>query len=429
MRRWELYGDWALMRHLKLLRVILVSIFLFGLYTNLSISFGELRLYGAYSLFAGVVLLALRPPNSRKWLHSVALLTGICSLSVIFGAQLWGQGLRSSAQLLLSVIACTGFVRELSRYSREQLTRLFFYSAVVVIAFAFLEAFVGLSAFSDAVRARLYGEDGVFLYSSDDRDILLHGITRPKVFTQEPSHPAKWVAVMLSAWLLLSSSKRKEIIFVGLLIVAMAAMRSPTLLLSLIAFFYFSFINQAKTSLGWRLIRGFSLAVLLFALATVQYWAAVLPFERAQALADGSDASSVIRLIGPAQIAIEQLQKDPFFGVGIGATSAADDTLRSVYSQYESIKMERFDLVQDSGWGNSLFQFFVFFGILGSGLFFFWLVRYGRLFFGIKAAATLVLFVAIFNFEGAFVIIRPWAYLFLLMLAVRFSVAAVNNRV
>jgi len=382
---------------------------------------GGFRIFGALSLTAGFLLLLSRLPYNSSYYKLLIVFFLICALTIIFGASpahYAFQGVRSTAQLGLSVLAATGLAKEFSSWPIKKLKKTFLNLASVVIIFAAAEVYGGLKPVTDYVSKILYSADDVFLYSSDDRDQNLHGEIRPKIFTQEPSHPAKFVAVMLIGWLILSTSRFRYFIFLTLILISFYLMRSPSLV---IAFVLFGYHVVEKIFTRYKFISNsvkYSYIIFVFlTVTTVQLWVGLLPFSRAQSIAEGGDPSTIIRLMGPINTTYNILKERPYFGVGIGASEAADSTMLDVYSTFSSIKMERFYLTESAGWGNSFFQFFTYFGIVGGFLFFLWLVRYCQVQFKVEHAATLVAFISIFNAEGAFVISRPWIYFFIIITA------------
>src|SRR5690606_6753762 len=110
----------------------------------------------------------------------------------------WLSLLQSTLLLIGCVFAGFGVLFELRTWPSALLRRWFLVGAVIVTILGALEYISMFRAVSDTVRQVLYDNDNQFLYEGDERDLALHGAVRPKVFTQEPSHPAKFVGIALA---------------------------------------------------------------------------------------------------------------------------------------------------------------------------------------------------------------------------------------
>ena len=69
------------------------------------------------------------------------------------------------------------------------------------------------------------------LYDADLRDIYFYGMIRPKLFTEEPSHVAKFYLICLFVWFSLSENKVRYIIMLLFTVLGIVLIRSHLVLI------------------------------------------------------------------------------------------------------------------------------------------------------------------------------------------------------
>jgi hypothetical protein len=410
----------------KFTRLATFYILLFGLYTNLPVTISGKPLFGAIALLAGFVLLLLNLPKNPAFFMSLLMLAVLIIVNMALSPKGISSGkVISSLQLLLSIIAATGVFLEFRKWRARSIERIVLSASIFIIFLGFIESYLGLSHAFSEIRNLMFSGQDAFIYSSDGRDLELHGGVRPTIFTQEPSHPAKFIGVFLACYYIVGKSKYKTPIFIMLVLASLAIVKSPSILLSIPVALYFR-ITVAEThefSLkGWLLI-----AIGAIAFFTIPSWVGYLPFERARAIAAGSDASSIIRLLGPLKISMDILLNYPLFGVGIGGTDAAKPFLLNIYSNFDVMRMERFDVNEEAGWGSALFQGIAFNGVVGSFIFVVLFKKYLMLLELHRYSFVLLTFLIVFSADGAFVIVRPWCYFFIIMAVVHVTKRNTEN--
>lgn len=413
------------------IRVLLVLVCLAGIYTNLSMPIGEGRLYGAPGVFSGIALLVMRLPKARSFYRLFLWFALLLAIVIGFGPDVvkyGGASALSTVQLLLAITASFGLANELIQWRTAAVRQLAFWSAAAVCVLAVLEMAGPLKPVSDAFRDVLYGGEDLFVYAADARDELLHGGVRPKVFTQEPSHPAKFVAAMIITWFLLARPRRRWTVLALLFGASMLSMRSPSLALSMVVI---GFVVLGKPERlvpdNRKLLRIGMVLAFVLAICTVPLWVGLLPFERAKAVVTGDDASSLMRLVAPIPITISILSDYPFFGLGMGSRDLAFTAVMEVFARYDVINLQA--RRAESAWSNALFQLVCYMGIVGTTLFFWWLKRLTSRIYAGDVATMLICFLAIFSAEGTFGLMRPWLYFFLLLAALyhRRQIVAEND--
>ncbi len=404
---------------------LVVLAILAGTYTNLALNVGTL-LYGFIPLVGGAFLFVKHIRANGPMVRLLGYLLALCVVvdlgSVSFPLD-WIELVQSTVLLMASLIAGLGLFSELRTWSGRALESVLAVTVVIVLTLACLEAFTPFSQVSNAAREILYAADGQFLYSSDERDMFLHGTVRPKVFTQEPSHPAKYLAVAIAAWFLVSKRRHRVLISTALFSLGAYVLRSPSLIAGPVLVLYFStFGADGESGLRRSTARLCAVALCAAAFFTLPNWVGLFPGERSMEIAQELDASTIIRLLGPLEIATEILKEQPLFGVGIGGKEYAWETMLSVYAMYPVMKLERFYLMADAGWGNAFFQFVAYCGIAGSAGFLWWIANMSKKLIVKDWASILFVFFVVFNVDGAFNIVRPWAYFFVLASAYHVSV-------
>ncbi len=262
---------------------LVVLAILAGTYTNLALNIGTL-VYGFIPLIGGGLLFAKHFRANTPMLRMLAVLLLICIVvdvgSVSFPLD-WIELVQSTLLLMASMLAGLGLFSELRTWSRRALESVLALTVVIVLVLACLEAYTPFAQVSNAARELLYAADGQFLYSSDERDMFLHGTVRPKVFTQEPSHPAKYLAVAIAAWFLVTTQRRKMLISSALFLLGAYVLRSPSLIAGPIFTAYFSaFGMDGRIDLKKGSARLAALAVCALAFFTLPQWVGMLPGER-----------------------------------------------------------------------------------------------------------------------------------------------------
>ena len=251
------------------------------------------------------------------------------------------------------------------------------------------------------------------MYHSSDRDLMLHGIIRPTVLTQEPSHLGKFFGLLLLCYYLSSESKNSFLIFFILTIICLHVSRSPSILFSVpLVIFHSLFIGRNRR---FRYGGVFAIVGVMFLYSTITIWIAYIPFERAQAISAGLDASAILRITGPLLISTDIAINNPVFGAGIGGTSHFHGLLVDIYSQFSVIKIERFNLDESAGWGSAFFQGLAFNGLIGSMVVLF-IMR--RIFYCLgvhNLKFPFLVFFLVFSIDSAFVSPRVWAYFFIII--------------
>ncbi len=177
-----------------------------------------------------------------------------------------------------------------------------------MLAGAAAERWLGLAPISDQVRTLLYVQD--ITYAENLRDQVLYGGVRPKLFTSEPSHVAKFYMVMLLVWYVTASAWWRTPAVYSLLLAGVTVVQSPTMLVALPAI-WAADLCRSRAGAGW---------LLAVALAPLGLTAAEALFAgRLEHILTGQDTSFIYRAVMPFDVMARVWADHPLFGLGIGA--------------------------------------------------------------------------------------------------------------
>jgi hypothetical protein len=406
------------------LQRLIVVVILLGTYTNFAVNIGVL-LYGFFPLVAGGLLFVRYAPASRPILQVFAALFCVCVVvdlgSASFPSDVTNL-VQSTALLLAGVATGLGLFAELRRWPRRTLGDILLAGCVTVVVLGYCERFAPVAEFSDSVREVLYSADGQFLYSSDERDMFFYGTVRPKIFTQEPSHPAKFIAFAGAAWFLLTTRRHRLTVAAILFALATYVLRSPSLFAGpALVLYSWAFGVNGRFQRAPITARLCVVAAAVVAVVMLPEWISIVPTPRSADIAQGADVSSIVRLVGAREVAVELVRESPFFGVGIGGKDYAWDTVLSVYASFPGVDLEQFYLSPDVGWGNAFFQCVAYCGLLGTAAFLWWITFLSKKLVTFDWPAMLMTFFVSFNLDGAVNLVRPWVYFFLVAVAYHMS--------
>ena len=323
--RWAPRLDW--------LDRVLICVFLLGLYTNFTIQIStKVPFPSAPAGIAGLLLLWRRrdriTPKTLAWFIIVVVLYVASMLSASDIAYL-GRRTNGLIQLTYSLTIGYALFLTVAQADRSQIARLFLGFALVIAIGCLLETYGGLRPVSDAVRKVIYSRG---VYENDLRDLLLYNRVRPKFFASEPSSVTFLYSLCTFIWMVVSRSRWKLLIYVGLVGLGLFAMPGPTLLLMLVLILpYLLFLASRK---GGRLDLGRLLLVagvaLIFLVAFVVLAKALFSARLDQVLS-GNDPSFFYRVRGPALAGLDLLGRYPFAGAGLTGEPFIEERVTNLY--------------------------------------------------------------------------------------------------
>jgi len=306
------------------------------------------------------------------------------------------------------------FFIHMRRWNNSAIARLFMGFLILIAAGATLEVFTKFKYLSDEFRHMVFRWG---FYEADLRDLYTYGQIRPKLFTSEPSHVAKFYILSLFVWFALSESKKRYSGYLFFISVGLILIRSPIIILSIplaltveIFFRNRSGLNNILNKYS-PLNRGNILILTIISILFLSIGLNTILSGRIQKMIIGPDESFALRIVGPALIAIDTIKEYPLWGTGITGKEAASEIIFDAYWRIGY----RITRVHDAN-VNFLSLFISYYGLLGGLLFiagFIFLVRRLEIKGGIFITLTILLFS---QTMGAFVGLRTWGYIFIILL-------------
>jgi len=226
----------------------LIALFLIGLYTNYTIMVSQkVPLPSAPSGLAGLMLLwRRRDLITPRALIGLMVVVALYVVAMLFATNLSFLPRRTNGLIQLTYSLAIGYALFLTvtQASRRQIAGLLLTFALVILVGCLLEAYGGLRPVSDAVRNVIYSKG---VYENDLRDVLFYNRVRPKFFASEPASVTFCYTLFSFLWLVVSPSRWKLLVYLGLVGLGLFAMPGPTLLLRLTALC--GHISKPKTSM------------------------------------------------------------------------------------------------------------------------------------------------------------------------------------
>ena len=315
--------------------MVLVTIFLVGLYTNYTIMLSQKVPFPSVpSGIAGLILLWRRRDLLSN--RGFALFVGVLFLylvSIFCAPNIAFLQRRTNGLIQLTYSLTIGYALFLTvcHAGRRQIANLFLVLALVILVGCLLETYGGLRPISDAARNVLYRKG---VYENDLRDLLFYNRVRPKFFASEPASVTFCYTLFSFLWLVISPwrSKLKLPIYLGLVGAGLFAMPGPTLLLMLLLLLpYLLFLDSRRSG---RLDLGRFLVVLMGALVLLgisAMLAQTLFAHRLEAVTSGNDPSFFYRVQGPAIAGLHMMAFYPFAGAGLTGEPFIEVEITNLY--------------------------------------------------------------------------------------------------
>ena len=313
--------------------LLLVCVFLIGLYTNYTIMLSDkVPLPSAPAGIAGLILLWRRRNDitSRPLVGFCAIIT-LYLLSVLSAPGISWLPRRTNGliQLTYSLTAGYGLFLTVRRADRRQIAALFLSFSLVIVVGCLLEAYGGLRPISDAVRNVLYRKG---VYENDLRDVLFYNRVRPKFFASEPASVTFCYTLFTFVWFVASPWRWKLPLYLALVAIGLFAMPGPTLLLMIVLLLpYLLFLDSRRNGrIDATRFLVVALVAALFALAAI-FLGKTLFAERLQSITSGNDPSFFYRVQGPALAGLDIMGRYPLAGAGLTGEPVIEREITNLY--------------------------------------------------------------------------------------------------
>ena len=210
-------------------------LFLFGLYTGIFFYFSDTLFipYVVCGLTAPYFLLKNLYDLKPSYFTPLIYLYAITGVGMVFAPEAFEQffeRFKGIIQLIYSSSVALLFFINVRKWEPELVSKLFLGFAIFILIGTMLEVYSLFKDLSDDFRHWVFRRG---IYEADLRDLALYGQIRPKLFTSEPSHVAKFYILSLFVWFALSRNSWRYMIYVFLMAGGLIIIRSPVIVLSI----------------------------------------------------------------------------------------------------------------------------------------------------------------------------------------------------
>lgn len=399
-------------------------LFLCGLYTGIFFYFTD-RLFIPFiicGLSAPYFLLKNFHSIRFSYLSPLIFLYVITGVGMVFAPEAFDQfseRFKGIIQLIYSSSVALLFFINMRKWDPKLVSKLFIGFALFILIGATLEVYTPFKYLSDDFRHWIFRRG---VYEADWRDLYIYGQIRPKLFTSEPSHVAKFYILSLFVWFALSKNAWRYMAYIFLAVVGLIVIRSPIIILSIPLALAVEIFLRKSINLGSivtkekPVIQGTLFALIIISLLFLAAALSTILAQRTRIVIAGTDGSFAGRITGPALITLNTVKEYPIWGAGITGKEAISDV---IFDSYWAVGVRRNDVY--AAGCNFLALFISYYGVLGGVLFvvgFMALLR--RL--EIKNGMFVTLSILIFSQTmGGFVGLRTWGYVFIVALVASYS--------
>ena len=410
--------------HIPLSEALVLIILIFGLYNAVFIYFTPTLFipYGICFIFLPYIIyksIHMADKNEVVLLSLIILITFIGLFISPQPVKYFMERVKGFVHLFYSIVFSYFIFLFFLRYNPNKVARIFGIVSLLIIIGCILENyFPPFRTLSNNFRHLFFKKN---VYEADLRDLILFGSVRPRLFTTEPSHVAKFFILSLFIWFTLTMNKKKYILFTLASVAGLFLIKSPVVVLiyplafvaEMFLFRDLRFFNELKNfyqngkikKIYFRIFFILIILVILLALA-----AFTVLSKRVEQIIHGEDLSFLMRIFAPPWISYEVLKQYPIFGIGITAKELLISIITNVFKNFGFIVYDINAIT------NVLWLFIIYYGLGGSLLILF----IGKKFLnrvGIYSYSFLVGSILIFSQTmGGYVTIRWWFVVFMFIL-------------
>ena len=205
------------------------SLFLIGLYTGVFYYISDKLYIPFYLCGISSIYFAIKNLSKIKIYHltPIIYLSVVTFVGILFSDNMtifFIERIKGFVQLIYSIGISYLFFLNVKDWPPRKVCTLFLFCIYFILVGTTLEILTDFKRVSDAFRETVFRD---FLYDSDFRDLAFYGIIRPKLFTEEPSHVAKFLTLCVFVWFSLSTSRFRYILLISFSISGLFLIRSP----------------------------------------------------------------------------------------------------------------------------------------------------------------------------------------------------------
>jgi hypothetical protein len=394
-----------------------MGVFVLGAYLGAHLRSGSTVLWPYFISGLVVPFLSLKALRFVKRSEMVGLLIMVTVTAIGVGCapdarSYLGERMKGLLYLCYSLWVAYVFYALLRGADRKRVARWAGILAVAIIVGSLLEDYAGLRAMSDMFRHVAFDPD--LLYENQLRDIALFGQVRPKLFTEEPSYVALAFLLATFVWFGLTQTRLRHVTLMALTATAFFLIRSPIVLLTLPGAVVTELLLSSPgrwMSVTRRVRRRVRIALLGAAtIVGLGIAGGTVLKARWERVREGRDLSTLIRIVGPVVIAKDVITEYPLWGVGV---TGKELLRREVTRVFGGLGFQVYDTNKII---NATWLFVIYYGVLGGLLFG---VGFLALMRGLERryqVGSLILVGGFGQAMGAFVGVRFWLFVFMVLL-------------
>lgn len=345
------------------MRTFLLICALFGLYSQIPFSIGDVSFPNVLGVAAGTALISVNLKEIQiSHLNAMLTVCGVALLSIFIAPQFLTylpDRTLAFAQLLVSMMTGYGFYLELRKRPAHYTSRLLTCFCAIILIGSVLEAFTPLRGAIQSLNSVFHPYD---FQGQLERDLNIAGFARPIFFTSEPSHVAIGLNVLAISALILKPTRRMVLWTSGLLVLGLLIVRSPSIVIGFPMIFIVYWFAQRRHlhrfDRSRRSARALGLAILIGGPVAVA--AFVLLADRIAEVSGGNDFSASIRLFASIKAGLDTAIRYPLSGVGLGGFEAAREIIIEallISGVPDFIVYEFWDRMLNNGIGTHLMYF------------------------------------------------------------------------
>ena len=405
--------------------VILVFIYLLGVYTGVILYLTPTLFIPTFIAGCAAILLLLKNIRRVQKSHLKPMfgLLVIALLTLFFAPNreaYFIERFKGFISLAYALVSAYVLFLEMSRWDRRAVARVFGVFSVLIIVGCLFENYTDFRDVSDAFRSEVFKQD---LYGGLYRDYTQFGMIRPKLFTAEPSHVAKFFLFSVTMWLALTQRRKKYLKLIVMMGVGFFLIRSPIVLLAvpsaLLLFVYLDYGGVRKLLSSAGIEGTFKLSILGISLGIgliVAFQTILAP--RIELIMTGRDTSFIGRILAPPVVTYHTLRKSPYFGAGIEGKEAIVRELTAAFASFGMIQNVRgwdFDILINRI-ANVFWLHWIYFGLIG-GIFAAYMI--GRLMKNLGGTHYILCIALVLMFSqtmGGYVSVKIWTFVLMIFL-------------
>tara|TARA_Y100000590_G_scaffold345229_1_gene394882 strand:- start:318 stop:1556 length:1239 start_codon:yes stop_codon:yes gene_type:complete len=395
---------------IKINQLILIYIFLIGLYIRHGFDIGNFFLPYPICLISGSLLLLLNiyQINKTELFFICLFIFSVIYISLLsLQTGYLNERIKGSIQLCFVLGSTYGFFLAMYNKKKEYFKKISKYVLIIITILCIFELLPFTSTIIDYIHNTLFDYNWEKRLYRDG--IIGLGYKRPTGLSQEASHVAWFIVIFSFIWYFTTNNNKKNLIYLIYSFFMTILIRSPIVIFSFIIFIFYIIQKKGLTNVKTLFAINFSIIMLLLI-------GNYILIERFSNIISGVDHSAFTRMFRPFYFIYLSFINNPFFGSGL----LNNEYLINLYYQYTNDLTFLLRRKATSMFViNNIGAHFAYFGILGSSIIGYILYK---IFKTIMIKNNLIFYIILLLIgmtEGSYAGQRMWAFIFLLLATFR----------